>query len=148
MWNSINHVEKSLGIKTFAIKMYFDGKMKLRAALIAENTVFQTNMLLSEISFKYAMKGVPIRFEEVEIKEELENLGFTVHKVIRLKNKNEEPMQMVLIQLLKTEKKKEIYLMRKLGNLIVTTEPLKKKKQWSNTMLQLSITSPLGPDLS
>lgn len=65
---------------------------------------------------------------ETEVTEELNNLNFPVHSVIRLTNKDKVPTPLLAIQLLNNHKAQEIIKLNKLLNCIITLEPRRKLK--------------------
>ena len=60
---------------------------------------------------------------ETEFTEELNNLNFPVHSVIRLTNKDKVPTPLLALNLLNNQKAQEIFKLNKLLNYIITIEP-------------------------
>lgn len=137
-------MEMELQHKNFDVKCYFDGKLKVQLksvddyrkiqnALIRDKVKFFTNVLKADLPFRYVIKGVPVTMTENEVVDELEGRGFTITRAIRLTYRKKEnrngkiPITMMLIELPKNEKNKEIFKINRLENLVVTIEKFRKR---------------------
>lgn len=69
--------------------------------------------LKSERPRKVLIKGLPINFDVSEIKEELANLGYNVHRVAQLKDfKTKKPMPLFLVDVFRNETFRNIFDIR------------------------------------
>jgi hypothetical protein len=87
---------------------------------------YYTYRLKEEKGISAIIRNLPMSITETEVTEELNNLNFPVHTVIRLTNKDKVPTPLLAIQLLNNPKAQEIFKLNKLLNCIITIEPRRK----------------------
>lgn len=92
-----------------------------------ENFKYHTYRLPSEKTIDVVIKHLPVSIGDNEIQNELLDMGFTVHKLMRVWNKNKVPIPVVNVYLdRKNPKNKEIYNIDRLLFCMVSVEPRKK----------------------
>jgi hypothetical protein len=89
---------------------------------------YHTYKLATEKTLKVVMRNIPVEYSEEEIARELSDLGYPIQKVQRMKKgSNRQPMPLVLLDLEKTDKAKEVYNLVNFLNLRIKLEPQNRK---------------------
>ncbi|GBP03449.1 Probable RNA-directed DNA polymerase from transposon BS [Eumeta japonica] len=86
-----------------------DDFRKINKYLISNNIPFHTFALEEERKSKAVIKGVPTEIETDDIKQDLEQQGYSVHAVHRMHRRDGSTLNMVLAILDKSEKAKDIH---------------------------------------
>ncbi|GBP87994.1 hypothetical protein EVAR_66205_1 [Eumeta japonica] len=84
-------------------------EQKINKYLISNNIPFHTFALEEERKSKAVIKGVPTEIETDDIKQDLEQQGYSVHAVHRMHRRDGSTLNMVLAILDKSEKAKDIH---------------------------------------
>nr|CAH7728797.1 unnamed protein product [Callosobruchus chinensis] len=123
-WRTVNYSFISLCIKiTRAIAV--DAGIRIIPKTeddYQENIPHHTFPLLSERNIHAVFRGIPVSTTEQEIKEKLEQKGYALHHIIRLKRNGGKPMPLVVVILPKTEKSQQVFNEHELLGLSIRVE--------------------------
>nr|CAH7736497.1 unnamed protein product [Callosobruchus chinensis] len=100
-WRTVNYSFISLGIKITRARAVDakteDDYRKIVRLFKEENIPHHTFPLPSERNIHAVIRGIPVSTTEQEIKEELEQKGYALHHIIRLKRNGGKPMPLVVV---------------------------------------------------
>lgn len=95
--------------------------------LDSESIAYHSYRLPAEKTLDVVLKHIPTSFGENEIQNELVSLGFSVFKLMRVWDKNKQPIPVVNVYLdKKNPKNKEIFDLDRLLYCVVTVEPKRR----------------------
>lgn len=95
--------------------------------LDTESIAYHSYRLPTEKTFDVVLKHIPTTFGENEIQNELVNLGFSVFKLMRVWDKNKQPIPVVNVYLdKKNPKNKEIFDLDRLLYCVISVEPKRR----------------------
>lgn len=134
-WTYVSKIIKTQNINFVKCKLINTGILinltteqdykKLAHCLNNEKIEYYTHDSISERRLKIVIRGIPKEVTEQEVQEELLELGYPIHKIVRMKNKQQMPIPLVIVEIKKEYK--SIFDLKHCCNLKIQVEPLRKR---------------------